>query len=332
MKKFTELLAKILVFFVVAGFSFLMIAIILGGMEPADPEGFLVIIQMFAAFAAPPIIGGLVVRKVFKAEKECENSPELNANIDDILQDDTSTLSIIKEELSCWNWQLIVGSLILLAGLIKIIPNFFLGILLIVLGLGIFSVGGTKYREKQEMQERELRRKLYAAVEKESASRGDQTKPTAAAGSGKRTTHRVAGVSFYVKNIESIGIENEDYFKSKREMIADDLINERIWKYKFFGNTAQLQPEPDNPKDHNAIKVIVDGYHMGYIKKGSCAHVHKLIRDHAIADIICDVGGGPYKYLAEEYDDEKSKNTYVLEDGEISYFVHLEIQERTDAS
>lgn len=40
--------------------------------------------------------------------------------------------------------------------------------------------------------------------------------------------------------------------------------------------------EPDNPEDPNAIKVVMDGEPIGYIKAGSCARVKKLIREERI--------------------------------------------------
>ena len=334
MKKLISLLAKLCVFFLVSGFSFLVIALIFGSIKSPDPESVLATVQVLFAFIAPILLGALVTWKIFKpegmdSENDIQNS---NAEIDYLLEKEESTMVILKEELSCWNWQLVVGGLIFGAGLFRIVPNFFLGIVLIVLGLGILSIGGTKYKEKQEIQERELRRKIYAAAAKESSPPIAQSKKKISEDNTKYRTYKVAGVNHYIECIERLGIENEDYSKSKRELIADGLVCERIWKYVFYDDSAELQPEPDNPEDPKAIKVLVDGEHVGYIKKGSCAHVHKLLKNKAIERIGCTIGGGEYKYLAEEYDDEKEKSVYDLEKGETSYFVHLEIYEKTDES
>ena len=169
MKKLVSLLAKLCVFLLISGFSFLVIALIFGSIKSPDPESVLATVQVLFAFIAPILLGALVTWKIFKpegmdSENDIQNS---NAEIDYLLEKEESTMVILKEELSCWNWQLVVGGLIFGAGLFRIVPNFFLGIVLIVLGLGILSIGGTKYKEKKEMQERELRRKIYAAVAKE---------------------------------------------------------------------------------------------------------------------------------------------------------------------
>ena len=144
----------------------------------------------------------------------------------------------------------------------------------------------------------------------------------------KTKTYKVAGVTHYTENIMNLSSENSDYFLSKRELIEEDLTNERIWKYEFYPERVELVPEPDNPEDRNAIKVIVDDEHVGYIKRGSCTHVHTLLNTGNITSITCTIGGGPYKYISEEYDDERDKEVYTLEKDETTLFVRLEISEK----
>lgn len=143
-------------------------------------------------------------------------------------------------------------------------------------------------------------------------------------------TYKVAGVTHYADNIMSLSLENENYFKSKRALIDEGLIDERVWQYEFYPEKVELIPEPENPEDPKAIKVIVDDEHVGYIKRGSCSHIHKLLKEDCITGISCTIGGGPYKYISEEYDDEKDKDVYILEKGETQLFVHLQIAEKSD--
>ena len=144
----------------------------------------------------------------------------------------------------------------------------------------------------------------------------------------KTKTYKVAGVTYYIDNIMSLSSENPDYLLSKRELIDRDLTEERIWKYEFYPEHVELVPEPDNPEDANAIKVIVDEEHVGYIKRGSCTHVHTLLNTGNITRIVCTIGGGPYKYVSEEYDDDREKEVYTLEKDETNLFVRLEISEK----
>lgn len=146
----------------------------------------------------------------------------------------------------------------------------------------------------------------------------------------KDRTYRVAGISFREDNVENIGCENDDYHMTKRELIQEGMTDERIWEYDFNPIHAELVPEPTNPHDPNAIKVMIDGEHIGYIKAGSCTHVLKLIAEDRILGIQCEMGGGRYKYLSEEYDDEKEKYVYILEQDRVNYWASLSIRERID--
>ena len=145
---------------------------------------------------------------------------------------------------------------------------------------------------------------------------------------GKEKSYRVAGVTYYEDNIMRLAIENPEYEYSKKEFVDNDLVGERVYKYDFDPCKVELQPEPDNPKDPNAIKVIVDGEHIGYIIEGSCSHLLKVISRGGISCIKCEMGGGPYKYVSEDYDDEKDEEVYNLEKNNSLLYAHLKITEK----
>lgn len=140
----------------------------------------------------------------------------------------------------------------------------------------------------------------------------------------KSFTARVAGVQYYIDALMELATKNPDYDMSKREIIDNFMVDERIYEYEFCGFMTELVPEPDNPYDKNAVKVVIDGNHIGYIKAGSCARIHKLLREDRIHRINAEIGGGKYKIVYEdEYEDE-----YALERGKTNYFVHLTIHEK----
>lgn len=134
--------------------------------------------------------------------------------------------------------------------------------------------------------------------------------------------HRVAGTSFYLSAIQSLGVENSDYDKNKRELIEEGLVDERIYRTDFFPLVTTLEPEPDNPEDPKAIKVVVDGVHIGYIKAGSCAHIHKALRDGRIKSIKSEIQGGKYKIILEDFN-EDGDSTYTLERDEIPLYADI---------
>lgn len=124
--------------------------------------------------------------------------------------------------------------------------------------------------------------------------------------------HRIAGTSFRLDAIQELLDENTDYPLSKRELIDQGLINERIYKMGVYNNFAVLEPEPENPTDPKAIKVLTEGVHIGYIKAGSCAHIHKLLREGRIESAEIEIKGGEYKILLEDFD-EDGESVYSLE-------------------
>ena len=85
---------------------------------------------------------------------------------------------------------------------------------------------------------------------------------TASSPSSLGKTYRLTGVEYYEENLLNLACENNDYNMSKRELIDCFMTEERIWKYNFYPTKVDLVPEPENPYDPNAIKVIVDGEHV----------------------------------------------------------------------
>lgn len=113
--------------------------------------------------------------------------------------------------------------------------------------------------------------------------------------------------------------ENPDYKLTKKQIMSMKLENTSIYKYEFDPVTVALEPEPDNPHDKNAIKVLFNGVHIGYIKAGSCSHVNKLMKSNRIESISGRLYGGPSKMVCfygdspEDAEMEKSDVTVGAE-------------------
>ena len=122
---------------------------------------------------------------------------------------------------------------------------------------------------------------------------------------GKEKKYKVTGMEHYIDNIIALAVKNDDYRLSKKELIEECLENERIYECDFYFTKVELVPEPDNPYDPNAVKVIVDDVLVGYIKAGSCTHILKVLKEDRIVKIECEIGGGNYKYLGYDEDEEK---------------------------
>ncbi len=143
--------------------------------------------------------------------------------------------------------------------------------------------------------------------------------------SNKIENHHVAGTSFRNKEIESLGIENDDYSLSKRDFVDSYPEEELVYQYSFPPFSASLIEDPTNEYDKNAIKVVINDRHIGFIKSGSCSHIKKLIDSDSIESINAKIYGGKYKWYYSDYDSDKDKEVYMMDKDERNYSVTLEI-------
>lgn len=135
----------------------------------------------------------------------------------------------------------------------------------------------------------------------------------------KTENHKVAGVKYYIDNIISFAKTNPDYALNKNEFIKRE-ISKPIYQYTFCSGKTELIHEPTNPYNTNAIKVIIAGKHVGYIKDGSCKHVLNLINENRIGEITSEIYGGKYKSLGCS-----DEGNLILENGETEYKIRVTI-------
>lgn len=115
--------------------------------------------------------------------------------------------------------------------------------------------------------------------------------------------HKVAGTSYHLDAIMELAEDNPDYDMTQREIIDAGMEEERIYQYTFPDSPVELVDDPGNEQDPNAIKVLVAGQHIGYIKRGSTGRIHKLQRSGRVLGITAEIYGGRYKVVrsVEEY-------------------------------
>lgn len=117
----------------------------------------------------------------------------------------------------------------------------------------------------------------------------------------KKTTFLVAGI-YYREDavIDNLLYENPDFGMTKKEIIECCMEDTEIYKYEPFYGSAKLVSEPDNPHDPNAIKVMVDGIHIGYVPAKRTKSIKKILDSNNVISIGCEIFGGPYKVLPDE--------------------------------
>lgn len=115
--------------------------------------------------------------------------------------------------------------------------------------------------------------------------------------------HKVAGTTYHLDAIMELAEDNPDYDMTQREIIDAGMEEERIYQYTFPDSPVELVDDPDNEQDPNAIKVLVAGQHIGYIKRGSTCRIHKLQRSGRVLGVTAEIYGGRYKIVrcVEEY-------------------------------
>lgn len=141
-------------------------------------------------------------------------------------------------------------------------------------------------------------------------------------------TYRVTGIEHYLDNLLKLAVPNSNYDMTKREIIDYGMTDQNIWEYEFYPSKLELQPEPDNSHDPNAIKVLIDDQHVGYIKSGSCKHLLNVIDQDRFIGATCKIGGGKYKRVDEEYDYDRDKTIHNLDKGEKSYSIVITVKEK----
>lgn len=139
----------------------------------------------------------------------------------------------------------------------------------------------------------------------------------------KTEKFRITGISYCINDImDNLAEENDDYSLSKRELFEEYSDGDKIFKYEYNTTPLELVPEPENEYDPNAIKVMVNGTKVGYIKKGSTSHVKNLLASPDFSGKSIEIYGGKYKQIC---DDE-------IETDEMDIRADLEIYTRIEAS
>lgn len=143
--------------------------------------------------------------------------------------------------------------------------------------------------------------------------------------SQKTENHKVAGTSYRQEVIKSLGTLNPDYQLTKSQLIKSKLIDCAIYEYNFPSLATELIPEPSNVHDPNAIKVMISGQHVGYIKRGSCPHIKNLINSNSIKSVTAHIYGGKNKRV-NCYDDYGDADSFELEKEEYDIGIKITIE------
>lgn len=160
------------------------------------------------------------------------------------------------------------------------------------------------------------------SVEAPSSDKISDVQPTETKPNYRYETFYVAGTSRRQDAILSLPhIENELYRSSsvKRYEREGYFWDDKVYQYDFKEYTLLLniEHEPDNPADPNAMKVCINDIHVGYIKKDDLDRFDEVANAQP-KGVVIDILGGKYKYVTmNDYGEE------IIASGKETFYIKL---------
>ncbi len=108
----------------------------------------------------------------------------------------------------------------------------------------------------------------------------------------------IAGTSYYLSNINKLSVSNKDYRSKPATIISNGDAGKKIYRYTYVNKPVKLEPEPTNPHDKNAIKILIAGELVGYVAASDCRHIKDVLENHDVKYISAFIGGGDYKVVS----------------------------------
>ena len=169
-----------------------------------------------------------------------------------------------------------------------------------------------KKRQEQEKQQKEMERQQRELEYQQRRQRRFPTIDFQPLPGCEQWQYSVVGESYRKKDIATIGTPNPDFKLSKSALYKKGLLDEPVYELIFPKVGATLAQEPTNKHDPNAIKVYMNGVHVGYIKARECSGVNAMINENRIRRIQGFICGGNTRTLSSggAYYEEGEKNQH----------------------
>lgn len=106
-----------------------------------------------------------------------------------------------------------------------------------------------------------------------------------------------AGTSFHKAELADFGVPNPDYKLDKMQLYRAGLLDTDVYALNFEPVLAALVPEPENPHDKCAVKILLNGVHVGYIRANQSAFVTWLLATGKVRRVQAQAYGGDYRTL-----------------------------------
>ena len=124
------------------------------------------------------------------------------------------------------------------------------------------------------------------------------------------------GMRFRMDSVRDILDRNPEY------RYAED-ITKKYYLYLPFTGQCELVPEDDNPYDHNAVKIVVNGTHVAYVAARQCLRARDALAVGCTFN-LCLYGG-----TNKTYDEAESK--WIVHRDDISGYVTIQKPSASEA-
>ena len=128
----------------------------------------------------------------------------------------------------------------------------------------------------------------------------------------KRLIFNIAGLYYHEDALIEAAIENKYYDMDNKDLIATG--KKKVYAYYFHGDLV-FEEEPTNRYDKNAVKIILNDRHIGYVPSEFAEKMKKLLANHSIIKVEYKISGGDYKEIennrVEEYESDLKSNVIV---------------------
>lgn len=142
-----------------------------------------------------------------------------------------------------------------------------------------------------------------------------------------------AGMDHYMDSLMELAADDLNYTCTKKEMRDFLIINRRVYQYKFNPTEIDLVPEPDNPYDQNAVKIMLNNRHVGYIRASEADGIVDLFNSEKVKRVQVSIQGGKYKILLGDgsyFDGSEPLSEFKLEKGEAPFSIILYFDVETE--
>ena len=129
-------------------------------------------------------------------------------------------------------------------------------------------------------------------------------------------TFLAVGMYYRLKDFNRLGTRNPLYDLPRLELKKQTLVNQRIYEYSYRCGVVTFEDEPTNEFDPDAIRVIIDGIHVAYIKKGSTSRLRSILKKNVLS-VTATAGGGNYKIVHE------ANNFRSVEQGDAKHWLRI---------